>query len=338
MKQHLLLTPTTDMSNEDWLRYRKRGIGASEVGTVMGLNPYKSSIELFYEKIGEDLGFTVENIAMFMGKEQEPFMAKLWQHWEGDEESMIRNFRAGKIIRRCQRVNAYVNNPRFPWLFVSLDRKANRTADRDEGALELKTIEAWEAEKWENEIPPSYAVQVQTQILVCEFLWGELFTMKNGRHLECLPFDVHKELQDKILTVTKEFWDKVEKGRQILTRLNHAKTIDYNMRLAEELTGELQAIEPPPDGSDAYSAFLKKKYNIAEPGERAGTLDELSWAQLHRGEKQQIKEIEEGARLYEQLIKNEMRSDWTKLDFGPNGYVSWKPNVNGSRVFLNKTK
>jgi putative phage-type endonuclease len=338
MKQHLLLTSTNDMSQEDWLKYRKRGIGASEVGTVMGLNPYKSSIELFYEKIGEELGYTVENIAMFMGKEQEPFMAKLWQFWDGDQESVIRNWRSNTIVRRCQRVNAYVNNPRFPWLFVSLDRKINHIEGKGEGALELKTIEAWEAEKWENEIPPSYAVQVQTQILVCEFLWGELFTMKNGRHLECLPFDVHNELQDKILTLTKEFWDKVEKGRGLVTRRFQAKHVDYNHRLAEELTAELQAIEPPPDGSDAYSKFLKEKYQIAEPGERPGTLDQLAWAQLHMGEKKAIKATEESAQLYEQLIKNSMRDGCTKIDFGPNGHVSWKPNINGVRVFLNKTK
>jgi predicted phage-related endonuclease len=273
-----------------------------------------------------------------MGKEQEPFMAKLWQFWDGDQESVIRNWRSNTIVRRCQRVNAYVNNPRFPWLFVSLDRKINHIEGKGEGALELKTIEAWEAEKWENEIPPSYAVQVQTQILVCEFLWGELFTMKNGRHLECLPFDVHNELQDKILTLTKEFWDKVEKGRGLVTRRFQAKHVDYNHRLAEELTAELQAIEPPPDGSDAYSKFLKEKYQIAEPGERPGTLDQLAWAQLHMGEKKAIKATEESAQLYEQLIKNSMRDGCTKIDFGPNGHVSWKPNINGVRVFLNKTK
>lgn len=114
------------MSQDDWLSYRYSGIGASEVGTIMGLDDYKSSIELYYEKIGQGSRYTLENLAMFLGKEQEDFIASIWQHWDGTVEGMIANYRAGKIVRRCQRVNAYVRNPKYPWLFVSLDRKINK--------------------------------------------------------------------------------------------------------------------------------------------------------------------------------------------------------------------
>lgn len=337
MKPHLILTPTSDMSTEEWLRYRKRGIGASEVGAVMGLNPYLSSIELFYEKIAEGIIPKVDNIATFMGKQQEPFLAKLWQYWEGDEDSVIKNAMANKVVRKCQRVNYYVNNPKYPWLFVSLDRKANRTADREEGAIELKTIEAWEAEKWENDIPPSYAVQVQTQILVCEFSWGELFTMKNGRHLDCLPFETHTEIQESILRITHAFWRRVEEARRIITQQFEAKR-NFNMKEVDRLAGKLQQLEPEPDGSDAYSNFLKEKYKIARGGEFAGTIEQLQTAVLHRREKAAIKDIEENVRLYQQLLQNDMRDQCDVLDFGANGYVSWKVNKSGNRVFLNKTK
>ena len=63
---NLVYTSTVEMSPDDWLGFRGRGIGASEVGYIMGLSPYKSNVELFYEKIGEKLGYNLENIAMFM--------------------------------------------------------------------------------------------------------------------------------------------------------------------------------------------------------------------------------------------------------------------------------
>ena len=66
MAKDLIHTSTQDMTPEQWLGFRKRGIGASEVGAIMGLSQYKSNVELFYDKIGQGLGFNVENIAMFI--------------------------------------------------------------------------------------------------------------------------------------------------------------------------------------------------------------------------------------------------------------------------------
>jgi hypothetical protein len=122
------------MSQEDWLRHRKQGIGASEVAVVLGLSPYKASIQLFYEKVGEDLGFSIENLSKFLGKEQEPFLATLWEYWDPQNpghDQMIANYRADRKIRRCKRVNAYAHNPAYPWLFVSLDREINQHVDHN---------------------------------------------------------------------------------------------------------------------------------------------------------------------------------------------------------------
>ena len=74
---NLIYTSTAEMTPEQWLGFRKCGLGASEVGAVMGLSQYKSNVELFYDKIGQGLGFSVENIAMFMGTELEQFIANL---------------------------------------------------------------------------------------------------------------------------------------------------------------------------------------------------------------------------------------------------------------------
>ena len=46
MKLHKLIS-TVDMSHEEWLRYRKLGIGGSDAGSICGLNPYSSAIAVF---------------------------------------------------------------------------------------------------------------------------------------------------------------------------------------------------------------------------------------------------------------------------------------------------
>ena len=42
---------TKDMSKEQWLEARKCGIGGSDAASILGLNPYKSSVSVYIEKI-----------------------------------------------------------------------------------------------------------------------------------------------------------------------------------------------------------------------------------------------------------------------------------------------
>lgn len=337
MNKNLLLISTANMDRNEWLNYRKSGVGASEVGAIMGLSPCKSNIELFYEKIGEKAGFDVENIFMFMGKQHEDKVAELWQYWEGSEESLIENFNAGRIVRRCQRVNAYVRNPKYPWLFVSLDRKINKTDLKGEGALEIKTLSGYESDKWEGGIPPSHLVQVETQTGVCEFDFGELAVMKDGRRFEVYEFDFMPELFENIVESTHSFWQKVIRGAQIVTKRFEAQH-NFNIKLVQELEAELHELEPAPDGSDAYNNFMKKKYNLVDPGEIKGGEEEYNHAISHSSLKEEIKALEEKRQLNENTLKRFL-GEKDVINFGEGkGYVSWKANKNGSRVFLNKAK
>ena len=44
------LASTVDLSYEDWLEYRKQGIGGSDASVVCGISRYKSPVELWMEK------------------------------------------------------------------------------------------------------------------------------------------------------------------------------------------------------------------------------------------------------------------------------------------------
>ncbi len=52
MGQLKLINIDKDSNYDEWLAFRQNGLGASDIGTLMGLNPYKSKIELFYQKVG----------------------------------------------------------------------------------------------------------------------------------------------------------------------------------------------------------------------------------------------------------------------------------------------
>lgn len=50
----LKLVKTTELSRADWLEVRRTGIGGSDAAAAVGLNPYKSQLELWLEKTGRD--------------------------------------------------------------------------------------------------------------------------------------------------------------------------------------------------------------------------------------------------------------------------------------------
>lgn len=345
----LIYYNTSNMTHDDWLRFRKRGIGASEAGVVLGLSPYKSAVELYYDKIGEGLNIKPDNIAMFMGREQEDFIAKMWEYWSGSEESMIENFKNGKRVRKMRRVKAYIINKNYPHLFASLDRIINKNQLLEEelsdeeivrvkagnGTLELKTISGWESEKWEGGVPPVYVIQKHTQLLVTGWKWGELAVLKDGRFFDVLPFDKSPKIEKIIIDQTTLFWGKVERSRQLLTARFEAEK-SFNVKKVRELSAELQRLEPDADGSRGLETFLKEKYRNADPkSERTGTDEELKWAEEHWQGKRKIKEISEGILLQENRLKNSMGTV-ERLTFGERGSIYWKNAIDGSRRFLNQ--
>jgi putative phage-type endonuclease len=336
MKSHLQIIPTKGMTQEDWLTYRASGIGASEVGSILGLDDYKSSLELYYEKIGEVPRLNIESISQFMGKEQEDFIAELWQYWEGSEESMIQNYRAGRIVRRCRRINAYVRNPQYPWLFVSLDRIINKHGGKEEGTLELKTIGGWEADKWESGLPPKHVTQVNTQMLVCEFPYGDMALFQDGRRYNVLPFDIHESICRHIIERTKEFWERVQEGRKLVNEKYIALT-GFNQRQVDLLTARIDELAPPPDGTLAYADYLKVRHNDPHLAERRGSSGELEDAIAQADLHGRIKELEEQKTLRENRLKSAL-GDHQILDFGPDGKVYWTKSAGGRRNFRNKIK
>lgn len=335
MKSHLIVTPTANMDKMEWLRFRKRGIGASEVGTVMGLNTYKSALELFYEKLKPMPEMTIENIHQFMGHYSEDYIADLWQYWEGSQESVIANYRAGKVVRRCRKSNAYVNNSKYPWLFVSLDRIINKGELGKEGALEIKKISGYEAKKWIANIPTYYLFQLQDQILVCEFDYGELAVLQDGTYFDVYQFERNEVITSAIIERTKDFWYRIEKARMIETQRYHALQ-NFNMKLAEELLHELHLIEPEPDGTEACERYLKERYrtSMAEVGLITGTEEDYGFAERYKAASDKINELEAERRLCANHLKMRIR-EGRKIDFGKRGYVQW---TGEPRRLLVKTK
>lgn len=311
-----------------WDKYEFPCIGASEMGTVLGMNKWKSSVELFYEKIGIKDPWIEENAAMFWGKALEKEIAEKWQYWDGSVEGMIVNYAGELIIRKCRNVNFYIQNTDAPWIFVSLDRLINKQKNQPEGVLECKTIAGYYAQQWESGTPIEYIVQIMTQIGVCDLNYGELAILIDGREMQVLPFELKDSIFENIKFKSKIFFENVKKAiaYKILS------VVCPNELMQKRYIAGIDSLSPDPDGSLSYESYLKERY-VDEGLEKKGDDLDLRFAQRHEKLRAYLKLLVEQARLCKNHLKGSLKG-YSSMNFGDldPGRVTWRSNRKGVRT------
>jgi len=314
-----------DKAYDEWLQFRSRGLGASEIGTVMGVNSWKSPAELYYQKIGLIPQKVEPNIPMFMGTILEKTVAEIFEYWDGDDASMLRNYEAGNKVRTLYEPVGYVVNPKYPHLFFSPDRlqiKSKNLRIRDgrinlenvEAIIEIKTISGWSSKQWEGGIPPSYYLQLQTYLMGLALDTGYLVSLEDGRNLKVHRFEKDLEMMEMIGNVTSDFWSRVEAGR-----------------LALELGEDYEAYAPPPDSTEAYSEFLNQKYANPEENSIVATPEIDEFILRYKVKNSEISLLEEEKREAANFIKHYMGNN--VIIQSDEGKVTWRPNAKGTRIF-----
>ena len=76
------LISTLNLSHEEWLRSRKKGIGGSDAGAVCGLNPYRTAMQVYHDKTSDEIE-TVDNEAVRQGRAFEDYVAKRFMEASG---------------------------------------------------------------------------------------------------------------------------------------------------------------------------------------------------------------------------------------------------------------
>ena len=313
-----------DEQYQEWLNFRERGLGASEIGTLMGVNSWKSPAELYYQKIGVIPQKQVENMPMFMGTILEETVANIFEHWETDETTMIENHRKGVKVRHLYEPVGYIVNPLYPHLFFSPDRLIiskdirvrNSTINLEnvDAIAEIKTISGWSSKQWEGGIPPSYYLQLQTYMMGLGVSKGYLVVLEDGRNFKVHEYEADEEIINSIINITEEFWKRVELGRQAVAN-----------------GGDYDQYAPPPDGTEAYSEYLNERFSNPEDKTIATTaeIDQHITDYLELGS--QISQLEDNKREHANMIKTHMGNN--SIINSEVAKVTWRPNKNGTRVF-----
>ena len=82
--QPLVLVDTTDLPRDEWLAYRRKGIGGSDAAAVLGISPFMTARDLYYDKLGISAQSDEENwVAKEIGHLLEPLVANIFERRTG---------------------------------------------------------------------------------------------------------------------------------------------------------------------------------------------------------------------------------------------------------------
>lgn len=144
----------------EWLQERRKGLGASDSGVILGVNPWKTNIDLWAEKTGlkepEDIS---DKPQVKYGHDAEPHIRSLFAL--DHPELKVTYESPYKIIR----------SDTFPFIFCTPDGEIT-TSDGRKGGLEIKTTEIMNARQWaewKDRIPDTYYCQVIHQMIAAQW-------------------------------------------------------------------------------------------------------------------------------------------------------------------------
>ena len=274
-----IIANTKDMSKEEWLKHRQAGIGGSDASCIAGLNPWKSSIQLYMDK-KEENPKELKSLRMELGNRLEGLVAELFTEETGLK---VRN------------VNGILKNNNYPFALANIDR----AIVGEKSFLECKTTNSYALKEWLEGVPAHYEIQCL--------------------HYMAITGATHCYIA-ALIGNSDFIWHKIERDQE---------TIDYLMQIEKDFweNNILKNEVPLPDGSDAYSEYLKEKYKQSNGQEielhllKDGPQKIIRYDEIDLS----IKELEAEKKLIQQEIQFEMK-DFEIAKIGDRK-ITWKTST-----------
>lgn len=197
-----ILVLSSSAPREAWLAERTKGITATDIPAILGLNKYKTAIDVWTDKIQPNTdGFepTIGNMeAAFWGIQLEDTVAKAW----ADHKNVK--------IRRI----GIIRHDELDWARASLDRLVTGCPD-GKCALEVKTRSGYVGDEWDRGVPNDVRAQVAWQLMVSGLDHVHVIALIGGQRLvEHLIRLDHPDIDtDTIMTNACTLWDAVQSGQ-----------------------------------------------------------------------------------------------------------------------------
>lgn len=352
--------------SKEWYDFRRtNGIGSSEVASILGTNEYQTVFNVFSNKVGLNAFEDKPNEMKHWGKKLETQISDSWEFYDGKytgdkfvpnyviaeerfirerEEARIRGEKIDKkkyVYRECSKSKGIIVNEKYGWLFLSPDRiipKGQRkltdgSVNNEYGYLEIKKINFFAARLYKKGYPDAYDAQMRQALIVMGIGYGEM-AMLNDSHLKVYPFEWEKEMAQKIIELTHEFWyGNVIPAREVYNRIKIADEAGEHKAVMEELWAEFHQYEPEPTLEENFGEYV----NSTRPQQIGDSLIGDDTALDYARNYQILAACQRILAKAQNLPKNKLIDIITKEQVGEiffkelNGWVRYKPDANGSK-------
>lgn len=232
------LVNTKDLSREDWLQFRKQGIGSSDAAAACGIHPFLSMLELWMIKTGRmssDIDASNNNgidgySPLYWGNTLEPMVAKYYQQHTGN---------------KVRRVNAILQNPDPDNHFMLANLDYAITGSDEVQILECKTAGEHGAKLWKHGVPLYVTCQVQHQLAVTGKQAAHICVLLCGHEAKIYKVERDERLIESIMEHERLFWQYVETDTP-----------------------------PTPDHSESAARALKQLYPTPKPSSKVDLTDD----------------------------------------------------------------
>jgi putative phage-type endonuclease len=220
---------------------RSRGIGASEISAVLGINQYKTPLKLWRIKVGldeDDEG----NVFTIAGNMLENAVADYFQEFSGH-----------RVIKRSAKVYS-VDHPTLSHIFCSPDREYF-DKEGGKGVLECKTTQK-DIDK--DDFPLDWFCQLQYQMGILGLKKGAIAWLKRGLDFDYMEFDFDQEFFDTLVLRATDFWEN-----HVLAGVEPPMINEDDVNLKYPVSTEL-VIEATDEMVEVYHDIVKLDTEIKE--------------------------------------------------------------------------
>ena len=262
-----VVVDTETLTREQWLDFRRRGIGGSDVAAIMGFSPFCTKRDLYYDKIG---------LKPAADEEESNWVAKEVGHRLEDLVAEIFSKKTGLTVYPIRKMFCH---PEHPFMLADVDYFV-RLPNGKIAILEIKTTNYNAKDHWwkdgEECVPVYYETQGQHYMAVMDI--DEIFycCLYGNNEDEVIIRHLYRdrEYEQEMIYLEREFWHD-----HILTRIPPPYTEDGSLIL-ESLRRRLgaadktiPAIELDSDLSATMLRYLRLQEQKQQVETRVRTLD-----------------------------------------------------------------
>jgi putative phage-type endonuclease len=226
-----------DKLKEEWLAWRRQGIGGSDAPIICGINPYRGMLSLYVDKMDRALDPTDPSEAAEWGIKLEPLVALEFQR------------RTGLSVQEPN-PKTWVH-PSFPFMIGTPDRFVHKEVGGPPiGILEIKTCSLRKEWDWDPTPPRTAWCQLQHYLAVTGLDLGWLAVLIGGQKFMYHEVPRDERFIQELIEKEQAFWWHVQNdvppdpdGRDSTTAIINQRYTEARPLEVVELDGQPELVE-----------------------------------------------------------------------------------------------